>query len=134
MDRKGIMGEKWLRYKVCWGFVWDLGKRDRGSVECEIEVLYDILALGVLEKMKIHPLSSNACKSTKSGVVHFALFCTVSPGAGSTRRPAALFYTYCTIVHSCIIHSVIVRFIVLLLCAWHAIRIVYYTAYSIVFK
>lgn len=54
MDRKGIMGEKWLRYKVCLG----LGKWNRGAVgtvECEIEVLYDILALGVLEKMKIHP-------------------------------------------------------------------------------
>ena len=34
------------------------GKWDRGAVEaveCEIEVLYDILAWGVLEKMKIHP-------------------------------------------------------------------------------
>lgn len=68
MDMKGIMGEKWLRYKVCCGFVWDLGKRDSGAVECEIEVLYDILALGVLEKMKIYPLHSNTRKSTKSGV------------------------------------------------------------------
>lgn len=28
MDRKGIMGEKWLRYRVCWG----LGKWDGGAV------------------------------------------------------------------------------------------------------
>ena len=59
-----------------------------GAVECEIEVLYDILAWGVLEKMKIHPLHSNTRKSTKSGVVHFASFCTVPPGVGRTRRPA----------------------------------------------
>lgn len=64
MDMKGIMGEKWLRYKVCWG----LGKWDSGAVECEIEVLYKILAVGVPEKMKTYPLSSNTRKSTKSGV------------------------------------------------------------------
>lgn len=63
MDMKGIMGEKWLRYKVCWG----LGKWDSGAVECEIEVLYDILALGVLEKMKIHPLIAMPAKVEKAG-------------------------------------------------------------------
>lgn len=66
MNRNGIIGKKWLRYKVCWGLV----KVGQGSgwwlVECEIEVLYEILARGVLEKMKKHPLSSNASKSKKS--------------------------------------------------------------------
>lgn len=102
MDMKGIMGEKWLRYKVCWG----LGKWDSGAVECEIEVLYDILALGVLEKMKIHPLIAMPAKVQKAGfnILPYFVQC----------RPATLFYTHCTIVHSCIIHSVIVRFIVLL--------------------
>lgn len=49
-------------------FVGDLGKRDRGAVECEIEVLYDILALGVLEKMKIHPLIAMPAKVQKAGL------------------------------------------------------------------
>lgn len=44
-------------------------------VECEIEVLYQILAWGILKKMKIYPMSSNARKSTKGGIIHFALFC-----------------------------------------------------------
>ena len=55
MDRNGIKGEKWLRYRVCWG----LGESGIGDgwwlVECEIEVLYQILAWGILKKMKIHP-------------------------------------------------------------------------------
>lgn len=34
-------------------------------VECEIEVLYQILAWGILKKMKIYPMSSNARKSIK---------------------------------------------------------------------
>ena len=60
--------ELWAKNGLGIRFVGDWGKWDSGAVECEIEVLYDILALGVLEKMKIHPLSSNACKSTKSGL------------------------------------------------------------------
>ena len=87
MDMKGIMGEKWLRYKVCCGFVWDLGKRDRGAVECEIEVLYDILALGVLEKMKIHPLIAMPAKVQKAG---FALAVSVALGWPELASFAAL--------------------------------------------
>lgn len=36
-------------------------------VECEIEVLYDILALGVLEKMKTHPSIAIPAKVQKAG-------------------------------------------------------------------
>ena len=62
MDRKEIMGEKWLRYKVCLGLVESgIGERC-GAVECEIEVLYGILACGVLEKMKIHPRQAMPAK------------------------------------------------------------------------
>lgn len=45
-----------------------MGKRDRGAVECEIEVLYEILAWGVLEKMKIHPLIVMPAKVQKAGL------------------------------------------------------------------
>ena len=38
-----------------------------GTVECEIEVLYDILAWGVLEKMKIHPGQAMPAKVQKAG-------------------------------------------------------------------
>lgn len=38
-----------------------------GTVECEIEVLYDILALGVLEKMKTHPGQAMPAKVQKAG-------------------------------------------------------------------
>lgn len=47
------------------------GKWDRGAVEaveCEIEVLYDILAWGVLEKMKIHPCQAMPAKVQKAGL------------------------------------------------------------------
>lgn len=45
----------------------DWGKCDRRAVECEIEVLYEILAWGVLEKMKIHPLIAMPAKVQKAG-------------------------------------------------------------------
>lgn len=88
MDMKGIMGEKWLRYKVCCGFVWDLGKRDRGAVECEIEVLYDILALGVLEKMKIHPLIAMPAKVQKAGfnILRYSVQCRPAWDVHVARR------------------------------------------------
>lgn len=38
-----------------------------GAVECEIEVLYEILALGVLEKMKISPRQVMPAKVEKAG-------------------------------------------------------------------
>ena len=38
-----------------------------GAVECEIEVLYDILAWGVLEKMKMHPSIAIPAKVQKAG-------------------------------------------------------------------
>lgn len=49
-------------------FVGDWERWAISLVECEIEVLYHILAWGMLEKMKNNPLYSNARKSTKSGV------------------------------------------------------------------
>ena len=100
MDRKGIMGEKWLRYKVCLGFGKSgIGER-WGTVECEIEVLYDILAWGVLEKMKTHPVKQCLQKYKKRG---FTLARTLSSLArrGRTRRPAlACLYT----LYSCTVH------------------------------
>lgn len=94
MDMKGIMGEKWLRYKVCCGFVWDLGKRDRGAVECEIEVLYDILALGVLEKMKIHPLVAMPAKVQKAGlyILRYSVQCRPAL-AVHVDRPRSFIHT-----------------------------------------
>ena len=38
-----------------------------GAVECEIEVLYGILAWGVLEKMKKHPRQAIPAKVQKTG-------------------------------------------------------------------
>lgn len=74
-----------------------------GAVECEIEVLYDILAWGVLEKMKTHPLSSNARKSTKSGVAHFRPFCQVLPGAAvHVARPH--FTIHCVLLYSLVLY------------------------------
>lgn len=81
------MGEKWLRYKVCLG----LGKVGQGSgwwlVECEIEVLYGILAWGVLEKMKTHPVKQSPQKQKKQACT----FCPIlysTARRGCTRRPA----------------------------------------------
>lgn len=70
-------------------------------VECEIEVLYGILAWGVLEKMKTHPPSRNARKSRKSGLVHFVSFCTAPPGVGGTRRPALVCVAVAVVVCRC---------------------------------
>lgn len=94
MDMKGIMGEKWLRYKVCWG----LGKWDSGAVECEIEVLYDILALGVLEKMKIHPLIAMPAKVQKAGfnTLPYSVKCCLAWAVHVARRLFAC--THCIVV------------------------------------
>ena len=51
----GSEADKWLRYKVCLGFGENGIGDDWWLVECEIEVLYQILSWGMLEKMKIHP-------------------------------------------------------------------------------
>ena len=51
------------------GGKWDRGGIgvDKGAVECEIEVLYDILAWGVLEKMKMYPGPAMPAKVQKAG-------------------------------------------------------------------
>ena len=127
------MGEKWLRYKVCWGFGKSgIGERF-GAVECEIEVLYDILAWGVLEKMKIHPLHSNTRKSTKSGVVHFALFCTVPPGVGRTRRPALVCVAVAVVVcrgRWLALHTV--NYILTMLPRQHFVQLVKYFYFTLI--
>lgn len=60
--------ELWAKNGLGIRFVVDWRKWDSGAVECQIEVLYDILALGVLEKMKIHPLIAMPAKVQKAGL------------------------------------------------------------------
>ena len=98
MDRKGIMGEKWLRYKVCLGF-GKVGQGERcGAVECEIEVLYDILAWGVLEKMKMHPSIAIPAKVQKAGlhILRYSVQCRPAWAVHVARRLFTC--THCIVV------------------------------------
>lgn len=79
--------ELWAKNGLGIRFVVDWRKWDSGAVECEIEVLYDILALGVLEKMKIHPLIAMPAKVQKAG---FALAVSVALGWPELASFAAL--------------------------------------------
>lgn len=117
MDKKGIMGENGLGIR----FVGDWGKWDMGAVqavECEIEVLYEILACGVLEKMKIHPRQAMPAKVQKAGFNILPHSVQYRPARPYTSPGVCLLVhivqLYCTYT----IHSVIVRFIVLLFCVW----------------
>lgn len=72
----------------------DWGKWDRGAVECEIEVLYDILALGVLEKMKIHPLIAMPAKVQKAGFNILPYFVQCRPARSvHVARPRSFIHT-----------------------------------------
>lgn len=87
MDRNGIMGEKWLRYKVCLGLVerWAIS-----LVECEIEVLYQILACGILKKMKIYPAQKIPAFVQKAGLHTCAIFVKSRPAWPYTSLGACL--------------------------------------------
>ena len=79
-------------------FVGDLGKWDRGwdrgAVECEIDVLYDILALGVLEKMKMYPRIAIPAKVQKAGlyILRYSVQCRPAL-AVHVARPHSFIHT-----------------------------------------
>ena len=56
------------------GLFGDWGREPKWLVECEIEVLYQILAWGVLKKMKNNPHGIKPAKVQKAGLHTFALF------------------------------------------------------------
>ena len=94
MNREGNWWQKWLRYRVCLG----LGKVGWGSgwwlVECEIEVLYQILSWGMLEKMKNNPHGIKPAKVQKAGLHTFAFFVKSCPAL-------VCLYT----LYSCTVHT-----------------------------
>ena len=57
-------------------------------VECEIEVLYEILAWGVFKKMKIHPCQVIPAKVQKAGLHTCALFVKSCQVWAVQRHPA----------------------------------------------
>ena len=119
----GSEADKWLRYKVCFG-LGESGIEDGWwLVECEIEVLYQILAWGIVEKMKNNPRQAMPAKVQKAGLHTCALFVKSCPAWAIHVARRLFVYALCTIVQSCIIHSVIVRFIVLLF--WYGCTTLY---------
>ena len=60
-------------------------------VECEIEVLYQILAWGVLKKMKNNPHAVKPAKVQKAGLYILLFFVKSCPARPYTSPGACLF-------------------------------------------
>lgn len=82
-------------------FVWDWGREPKWLVECEIEVLYQILAWGVLKKMKNNPHGIKPAKVQKAGLHTFALFVKSYPAWADSC------YTATHSIHTVLLYSLV---------------------------